>query len=470
MRIKVSKRDILWAFFAQIFGIGSGFFILPLILYKLSAEEVGLNYLMLTIGSIANLFDLGFVVQFGRNITYILSGANSLQEKGVCTITVTKINYKLLNDIINTAKYVYKRLSWCIFLGLLLLGTSYIYNATDGFITIKNSFIIWIIFCISIFFNIYFKYLESLLNGASMIEESQKAMIYSKSAYMIISIILLLLDYGLFSVVIANLVSPFISRYYCYHKFYTQEIKDKLSNYQSTKEDIKNIFSTIWVTTKLLALNMIGSFASNQAGLFIAGLYLNLIDLGSYGLMLQLFNILSGLALCINQSYQVLFCKNNILKKYNQIIKDLSFSTTICFLIKLVGCLCIIVLAPKCLIIIKSQSTLPSLSILAIYTVYSILHDNMVCFCTYITTGNMVPFVKPSIITAFFVILLSFILLHIGIGLYAPIIAVLISELAYNIWKWPIFVVKNLNINLFCFYKQGFIEIRNKFFKIINKL
>ena len=56
MNISLSKNDIIWGYFAQFFSIASGIITLPLILRMLSAEEIGMNYLMLTIGSLVALF------------------------------------------------------------------------------------------------------------------------------------------------------------------------------------------------------------------------------------------------------------------------------------------------------------------------------------------------------------------------------------------------------------------------------
>lgn len=462
MEIQITKKDIYWTYAAQLFGIGAGLITLPLILNRLSSEEVGMNYLLLMITSISGLLDLGFVVQFGRNITYVLSGADSLQKEGVRVSSSTEVNLKLLSTIIDTARYVYKKMSLVILIGLLTLGTLYMYNATDGFAIVENSLIIWILFCISIYFEVYFKYIQSLLNGAAMITESRKATVFSKLTYIVLSYTLILLGFGLISVVIANLISPFVNRYYSYRCFYSKINKDILSKYHSTKAEIKNIFDIIWNTTKMLALNAIGSFASNYVGMFFAGMFLTLSQLSSYGLMLQLFNILSALSINLNSTYQPLFCKNRVIGNFDQIKRDLSLSVVVALLVNLIGSILILFLAPWGLILIKSQSVLPSLSLLAIYSIHSLLHSNMVSFCTYITSGNSVPFVKPSLITAVAIIILTFILLYLGTGIYGPVISVFIAELFYNTWKWPKYVIRSFDMNIFSFYKIGFIDLINK--------
>ena len=162
MGINISKKDILWSYFAQFFTIASGLITLPFILRMLSAEEIGMNYLMLTIGSLVSLFDFGFTPQFGRNITYVFSGVQSLKKEGVAQIdSDKKINYHLLAVMISTAKTIYRILSIGVLAIMLTFGTWYIYHVTDGFSTVNNSFFIWTIYSISTFFNLYFSFFSS---------------------------------------------------------------------------------------------------------------------------------------------------------------------------------------------------------------------------------------------------------------------------------------------------------------------
>src|SRR5450759_1638066 len=117
MSISLSRKDVIWGYFAQFFAIASGIITLPLILRMLSAEEIGMNYLMLTIGSLVSLFDFGFAPQFGRNITYVFSGIQKLKKEGVDVInTGGVINYHLLATMIHTARFVYRRLAVIVLL------------------------------------------------------------------------------------------------------------------------------------------------------------------------------------------------------------------------------------------------------------------------------------------------------------------------------------------------------------------
>ncbi|WP_313367851.1 hypothetical protein [Sphingobacterium mizutaii] len=189
MGVKLTKKDVIWSYLAQFFGIASGIFILPIILRLLSTEEIALNYLIGSLGSMVALFDFGFAPQFGRNITYVFSGAQEIQKKGVQDVNgLGEINYYLLANMVNTAKFVYLRI--VIFSGIVLctFGTWYIYSVTNGFTSVNHVIWIWIFTIISIFLSFYFTYFDSLLIGRGLIRKAKIAGIISKVVYISLAI------------------------------------------------------------------------------------------------------------------------------------------------------------------------------------------------------------------------------------------------------------------------------------------
>ena len=81
--IKTSRNDIIWNYTANILNIGVSIVVLPLILKMLSAEEVGLWYVFLSISSLALLIDFGFSATLMRHISYAVSGASEIDRKSV---------------------------------------------------------------------------------------------------------------------------------------------------------------------------------------------------------------------------------------------------------------------------------------------------------------------------------------------------------------------------------------------------
>lgn len=460
MGVEITKKDVTWSYVAKLFQIGSGLVTLPLILRLLTTEEVGMNYLMLTVSSIVGLMDFGFSPQFGRNFTYVNSGARRLCREGVEEERGGSIDWHLLSVLISTARFVYRRLSVLALIVMLTFGTGYIWYLTEGFINVNNSLYIWILYSFSTYFNIYFSYYSSLLTGSGMIRESSQAAILSKSAYLVLCTLFLLLGWGLFAVVAANFIAPFVQRYVSYRAYFKPELKARLAEQTVTREDIRETFSVIWFNAKKLGINFIGAYAVNKMGMFIIGFFLPLATIGSYGLLTQLTTIVSGIANTMFVTYLPKVSNCRVTGDRPMLKRTISFSMVVGQIIMLAGALGIIFVAPYLLELIKSQTMLPSRLICVLYLVIVALELNHSEFASVISTENKIPYVVPSLVSGGVIVLLTFIALKFTtLGLLGVVLVQGIVQAAYNNWRWPLWVFRELDMSISEFYGTGFDSI-----------
>lgn len=75
MQASVNKSDVIWSYLGTAFSMLSNLITIPMVIYFLDSDLVGLWYIFVSIGAIANLFDFGFTVTLARNITYVWGGA-----------------------------------------------------------------------------------------------------------------------------------------------------------------------------------------------------------------------------------------------------------------------------------------------------------------------------------------------------------------------------------------------------------
>ena len=464
--IRINKNDIFWSYFSQFFSLVSGILILPLSLRMLSEDELGMNYLMLTIGSLVTLLDFGFAPQFGRNVSFIYSGAQKLSREGIISPkSGSEINYKLLVTMIYTAKYVYRRLGVIVIFLLLSLGSVYMSVVTDGFSRVKHSLLIWILFSFSTYFNIYYAYYVSLLSGKGMIMESQKAMMYSKIFYIIFSILMLVFGFGLLGITIAGLISPFIFRYLSFKFFYNKELINIIKKYKIEKEKIHDLFKIIWFNSKKLGLVTLAAFAITKFSLFIAGLFLSLPVIASYGLMMQITAVISGLSTTLFITYQPKFSFYRIQEDSKNLIKLFSFSISVFYLIFIIGGLVFLLAGPIILEFVKSNAVLPSFSILFIYLVISLLETNHSLFATIILTKNEIPFVKPALISGLFIVVVSYLCLkYTDMGILGLLLVQGFCQLVYNNWRWPLYICREFNISFIRICFLGFRELNERIY------
>lgn len=468
MGINITKNDIAWSYIAKFFQVAAGFITLPFTLHILSKEEIGLNYLMGTISAMVALIDFGFSPQFGRNFAMINSGAQKLLKEGVDKTSDSGniINYHLLQTTIQTAQFVYRRLSLIAFILMITIGSIYMYYVTNGFTIIKHSFIIWIIFSISIYFNVYFSYYTGLLSGSGKIAESNQASILSKLAYIVISISMLYLGCGLFSIVIASLLSPFVQRFYAYKKYFTPELKSKFI-FTVSKEDIKETYNIIWYNAKKLGINFVCVYVIMKFGMFLAGLYLPLSDVASYGLLVQLTGILVGLGTGFYMTLEPQLISYNVIGESNKLQQKFSMSLVVFYVVMIIGGLAITYIVPIVLDLIKSNTLLPSSTICLLYILIISLEYNHSIFGGLIATENKFPFVKAYVISSIGVLVLTFFFLQFtSFGILGVVLAEGIVELSYNNWHWPIVGCKRFGLNFKMIIAIGTKEIAKQITKI----
>jgi O-antigen/teichoic acid export membrane protein len=463
--MNLSKKDVVWGYFAQFFTIASGILILPLVLRLLTPEEIGMNFLMLTIGTMVSLLDFGFAPQIGRNFSYVFAGAQILQKEGlgISNEVNATVNYRLLATLIHTAKFIYRIISFVVLFVMLSFGTLYIYIITKGFTNVDNALIIWCLYSVSTFFNIYYAYYISMLSGKGMIKEMQKSIVYSRIAYIMISVVLLLFDFGLIGVVLANFIAPFVSRYLSYHYFYSLDIKEKINNFIIDKSEILDLFTIIWYNAKKLGIVYIGAYAITKFGIFLSGLYLTLPEVASYGIMMQLVGVISTVAGTLftisNPRFSILkFERNNTL-----LLKNFALSMGVFYLVFIIGGFILAFIGPLLFSALKSNIALPATYIILLYVVVMMLEANHSYFSTIIVIGNSVPFVWISLMTGGLIILGSFIsLYYTNLGILGLVLVQGGVQGAYNNWKWPKVVCKDFNISFFDFLKLSMFETATK--------
>jgi O-antigen/teichoic acid export membrane protein len=474
----IGKKDIIWAYAAQFFQIASGILILPLILRKLNANEIAMNYIMLNFGSFVDIFNFGFSDQFSRYFSYVFSGAQKLKKEGVViTGENGAINFYLLQTLITTAKVIYRVISLLGLLVMLIPGTLYIYKVTQRFTLVSNSLIIWLIYSISVFLNLYYIYLNSLLIGKGAIKESRKATVYSRIFYLCMAYCLLLFGFGLLAVVIANLLAPFLQRFLAMKYFYTEELKNNLPKHKISGYEIKKYFKILWYNAKKLGVITIGWFLVNRSGMFFVPLFLSFEEVASYGLMIQIVNIISSVSITMFTIYTPKFAGYRITDKKDILFQDFSLTMGFFYVLFFVFSLFLVFFGQHILLIMQSNAILPGTTILIVYITIILLEKNHSLFTSMIVTNNVVPFVKSSLVANVFIVSGTFIVLQYSkLGILGVVLVPGIVQLCYANWKWPYVVCKEFGVS-FCNFLllslraivQCFIRNLNGNNKLFNK-
>ena len=450
MEISLRKRDAIWSYLGVFMSMGVSFMLLPFVLLYLDSTSIGLYYIFISLGALANLFDFGFNPAFARNVAYSWSGATVLKHKGGIASSSTRTDYKLFQDVLSACRYVYHIISSLTFVLILVFGGFYI-----SYITQENSgndpIVAWVIFAVSLFLNLYFGYYAVFLRGVGAIAEINKATIFARIIQILVTITLLVSGLGLIGTSIGYLLYGVSFRLYAKRQFFIfkgigNELKK--SEYRPDKKDILLIVKTIWYNAWRDGLVSVSSYLLGQAGTIISSLFLTLEATGIYSLSVQITAAIATIAATFNSMNQPVLQSAYINGNEEKQKGVLSFNILSFIFLFSIGMIFLFLIGIPIIQLIKPSYTI-SVTLIIFIGVYQLLQQIRNCYSSYLSTTNRVIYFKAFIISAILCIALELFFTGIfELGVFGIVMAQIISQLVYNIWKWPIFVHRELKLSL----------------------
>lgn len=458
-QIVIGKKDIFWSYLGNFFRLAANIILLPFMLHFLSDEDLGLWYVFAGISQFVVLLDFGFAPALSRNISYIWCGAKELKKEDISNEKQEETDFVAFKRVLTTCRYIYFSLSVVSFVLLGTVGTYYILSLDSN-----NKLILWswIMYGSGVVLNLYYSYFTSFLRGVGAIAENNIAGVISKAVQIVLSCLLLYNGWGLFGASIAYLVSGIALRSYSVKAFY---------KYDSIGESLKKVgvivkikecwdtFVIIWHNASKEGLIMVSNFLSSQANTLICSSVLGLVTTGSYGISVQLATVICGVSNIPYSVYQPKMMEKILNKDGYGGIKLFAGSIILFIIAYFILSICSILAIP--IIIWLKPSFEINYSMMALLLLFMFIDKIYHIFSSYISNSNKLPFTIPFIVSSVFSVVLSYILASVtSMGMWALILAPLITALCYNAWYWPRYVFKQNNISIIVFLKQGSVTVR----------
>ena len=441
----IGRKDVMWGYAATFFNVGAGLILLPFILHKMSAETVGIWNIFQTITYLVLLLDFGFRPSFARNLSYIFSGVHSLQTIGVSeAVERGDVDYSLLKGTIRAMKVFYRWVALGVLVLLLTVGTAYFWFILQKYSGDRqDAMIAWVILVVVNCYNIYTLYYDSLLTGKGYVKRNQQITIIGQATYLTIAIVLIYAGFGLTAIVSAQFLSYIIKRSISRRVFFTKPMREALAG--AGEQDYKKILRIITPNSLRMGLTNLGGFVVNKSALFIGTAFLPLAEIAAFGITMQVLDVLARCGSVMYQSYipRLAQCRAErdipALRHYYQL------SVVALVSIYVVGGLCFVFLGEWAIGIIRSDTHFLPTAMLCTMLVISLLEQNHTLAANFIMADNKIPFMWPSLISgAATIVLLVLMLDTFGMGLWGMILAPGIAQLAYQNWRWPSMVIREL--------------------------
>lgn len=179
--------------------------VLPLLLTRLTAAEVAVWYLFLSIISLQVLADLGFAPTFSRVIAYGMGGALRISGvRGTAAERLPSPNWALLSRIWGSMRVVYRRVTALSVVALGVLGTSALIRPVGALTDSQSAWQAWTIIVIVSGTTLWGGAYAAVLQGANEVALLRRWETASNLAAIVTSFLVLLLGGRLLALVIAN--------------------------------------------------------------------------------------------------------------------------------------------------------------------------------------------------------------------------------------------------------------------------
>jgi O-antigen/teichoic acid export membrane protein len=217
---------------------------------------------------------------------------------------------------------------------------------------------------------------------------------------------------------------------------------------QNEKEQTqKQIIKAIYPNAVKLGLTSLGAFMIKRASIIIGSLYLTLETIASYGITVQIITILASISSVYLTTYQPQIAQYRIKNEKLEIKHIYTRGSLLLLSLFIVGGIVFLFGGNWALELIKSKTSLLGHSFIFVALLIFLLETNHGIAAQILLTRNEVPFFRASIFSGILTLILLFVFLkYTSLGVWGLILAQGVSQVVYQNWKWPLEVMKDLNL------------------------
>jgi O-antigen/teichoic acid export membrane protein len=438
---RVSRSAVSWSLVAAALRSGSALLLLPLILWRIPSDELGLWYVFVSLGAVAGLMDLGFAHTSTRAAGYLWAGSRVLLPFGIdladppveTDATSRAIrrepNLPMFSNLVASLRVYYLSASGLLLLLLTTAGGAWIWHKSVGLAHAQSIRLAFFAYAIGISLGFANSLWPSLLAGINAVKEAQQITTACLLAFVSLAAAGLLAGLGMWALVIGTIVAGFAERLIGRRVFY------RLVPLPTGKFDL-SVLRALWPNAWRTAAVGLGAFMTFQANTLICSAFLDLRTTASYGLSLQAVTSLVGIS---SIWVRVRLPAINHLRAQGMVERiPWIFRQRIVFALLTfgAGAAALLLLGRPLLDLLNARTQLLPTALLATLLLIQLLEMHHSLYAELVYSENVNPFVKPALISGVAIIILS-LLLTPRFGVWGMLLASGLVQLCYNNW-WPV--------------------------------
>jgi O-antigen/teichoic acid export membrane protein len=438
---RVLRSAVSWSLMAAALRFGSAFLLLPLILWRVPSDELGLWYVFISLGALAALMDLGFAHTATRSAGYLWAGSRMLLPFGIVLadpILETDAtggaihgqpNLPLLSDLVASLRVYYFSAGGLLLLLLTTVGGAWIWQKSVNLANASSIRLAFLVYAIGVSLGFANSLWPSLLAGINAVKEAQQIIAVCFLAYFCLAVTGLLAGLGIWALVLGTIGAGLAERLIGRIVFY------RLISLPSGKFD-SSVLRVLWPTAWRTAAVGLGAFIIFQANILVSSAFLDLRTTASYGMSLQAVTLLAGVS---GIWVRVRLPAINQLRAQGMVERiPAIFRPRILFALLSfgVGAAVLLLSGRPLLVLLNARTQLLPTALLATLLLIHLLEMHHSLYGELVYSENVNPFVTSALISGGAIIILS-VLLTPRFGVWGMLLASGLVQLCFNNW-WPV--------------------------------
>jgi len=445
---RLHTSTVAWSWIANGLRLAIGVFLLPLVLHKLTTEELGMYFVLLSLVALAPVIDFGFSPTIIRFVSYAMGGAETIQAQGFAKATTAGPNRQLLWQLFFTTRSLYRYLALAV---LVLVGAWGTYMVEmriheTPFPTVTR--VAWAITLAATVFDIYSNWAVIFLRGMDEVRVSVQISVVGSVVKFVVAAGLLLGGGGLVSLPLGSLVGSLLqqclARWQCRKRLGGHPLPKGVHIWQNLR--------ILWPNSWRLGLMTLSACLTVQANTAICVKVLGLAEYAQYGLSGLLIGIVSGMAAVWTAvKWQVIgqYRAQGDYPAMRRVLWPRFWLQHLTFLALAAG---LVLCGPPLLRWFGGGKQMLPLGWLAVMTRYYLVELHLSFWAALISTENRIPFLWPGLATSLLGLSLSLVLIHFtSLGIGALVMAPLLAGSLFNYWYWPLVGARTLKSGLLRF-------------------
>ncbi|MBU6158096.1 MAG: hypothetical protein KGP35_03600 [Bacteroidetes bacterium] len=427
------------------------FVVLPLILKKFAPPEISLWYLFSSIFILLGLADMGFRQTFIRVISYAVAGATEIKiyhtgQKNNESDSVT--NWNLLEEIFSIMTLIYKYLSLILLFLLISIGTCLLIKPISLVEHQKNAWLAWGVIIIANVIRFYGTIFQNYLEGLNKIALVRKIESLMNLGSITTSIIVLLMNGSLLSLIIANQIWLILN--VLRNWFLSRNIEDgKLQSFKSLPFNL-SLFNKLWPPAWKTGISgLMSNGLTHLSGILYAQIG-DPIIISSYLLALRIMTQLKEIAMAPFYSKIPYLSRLRAEGRIDKLIKLSQKGMRLSHLIFVSGVLIVGFFSEYLISLIQSNiDFVPSLFWFLFSLAFFVHRFGAMHMQLYLTTNHIIAHIADGVSGIIFIVV-AFIAVH-TLGIYAIPVAMLCGYLGFYSWYSAINSLKSIQTSFFKF-------------------